>query len=110
MTASVLITIITSAAVGATVSAVVTLLGQWMERKHRRRELLLSKAVGMAQRRLEFGKYLADKGRDVALQDEISMVPTYFKELQHIFDTGEQSPELKKIEAASRRKPERVDQ
>jgi hypothetical protein len=42
-----------SAAVGALMSSVITLLGQVMERRSRIKELIFSKAVEMAQHRAE---------------------------------------------------------
>jgi hypothetical protein len=73
-----LATVITSAAVGAVVSALLTLAGQYFERRSRRKELLLSKAIELAFRRTDIVKEVAFKtGRHVAFKDDASLAAGY---------------------------------
>lgn len=50
--AQILIAVIGSAAIGAPVSSLITEVGKWRERQSRREELLLTKAIEMAQSRV----------------------------------------------------------
>lgn len=63
-------TVITSAAVGTLASAVVNLIGQGLERRSRRKELLLGKAVELAVERVRFAFEVAKvSGQEAALKD-----------------------------------------
>lgn len=96
------ITIITSAAVGALASAAVNLIGQGLERKARRRELLLSKAIELAFARRETLLRIAERDdRPYTLHDDVSIAAAYFGELQHLLDRGTLSDEFKKRENSS---------
>ena len=62
----VILLVLSSAAVGALVSSLLTLLGSALERKARRRELLLSKAIDLAINRTQIAMTVAEKtGRKV---------------------------------------------
>ena len=81
--------ILTSAGVGAIVSAGVTFIGQVLERGARRRELLLSKAIELAQRDNDRATHLWEKtGVPAKIQDDIVSAETYFKWLDHLWKHG----------------------
>ena len=95
--------ILTSAAVGALVSSVIAVVGQWFERKARRKELLFMRSLECAKRANEFlleaGKLkLAATGRigKMSFPDEVVMAGMYYRWLEHIFDHGELSEEAKR--------------
>ncbi|MBN1517167.1 hypothetical protein JXA32_11450 [Candidatus Sumerlaeota bacterium] len=82
-----LVTIITSAAVGALISGIINLVGQWRERRARRRELLLAKSIDLAFARREFVLKIAkEMGQDVRFKDDISIAAGYFRALEHLMD------------------------
>jgi hypothetical protein len=87
-----LTTIITSAAVGALVSAAVTLIGAALERRARRKELLLTKAIDLATDRTRTYIELAEKsGRPVGLIDNIFLAEDYYQELSLLLEKGKLS-------------------
>lgn len=51
--AQLIVAFLGSAAVGALVSSIINAVAQWRERQARQRELLLSKAIDMAQKTTE---------------------------------------------------------
>lgn len=96
--------VIGSATAGALVSAAVTFLGQYFERRARRKELLLSKAIDLAFRYNDVMIKIAEKaGATVGLRDDIMLTVTYFKELQHLIDKGDVTARLKAVEEKSRK-------
>ncbi|MGB9429645.1 MAG: hypothetical protein WCC11_07180 [Gammaproteobacteria bacterium] len=96
--------ILGSAAVGALVSAGITFIGQLLERRARRKELLLSKAIDLAFRCTDIGMKLAEKmGRPIEIQDDVMLAAVYFKELQYLIDKGDVTDEAKAIEERTRR-------
>ncbi|MFL6439881.1 MAG: hypothetical protein ACJ71Q_20080 [Terriglobales bacterium] len=76
-----------SAAIGALISSGITELGRWRERKARREELLLAKAVEMAHFRFQAATEHANKFGG-AVQPEIEMTEEYHGNLKSIFETG----------------------
>lgn len=83
-------TVITSAAVGAVAAAIVNVLGQALERRSRRRELLLAKAVELAVERVRFAFEVAKaSNHKAALKDPGITCATYYKWLSHLLDKGE---------------------
>ena len=73
MDTSLIVTIVTSAAVGALISGLMTLLGQWRERSARRKELLVSKAIELAFARRKFVTEAADRAGVAAhVKDDVS--------------------------------------
>jgi hypothetical protein len=97
--------VLTSAAVASLVSGVITLVGQTLERRSRRRELLFTKAIEMSAARVEFIKELALKtGGSAALQDPVMLAEKYFRWLTHLLDKGELPAEAHSIQAASEKK------
>ena len=82
-------TVVTSAAVGALASSLIGLVGAALERRARRRELLLEKAIQMAHTRREFVMGLVEKtGGEAALRDDVSLAAEYFQLLDHLIETG----------------------
>jgi hypothetical protein len=83
-------TVVTSAAVGAVSAAVVNLIGQSLERRSRRSELLLAKAVELAVERVRFAFEVARASQqDAALKDPGITCATYYKWLRHLLENGE---------------------
>lgn len=82
-------TVVTSAAVGAVAAAIVNLIGQWLERRSRSRELLLAKAVELAIERSRFAFEVAKaSGQSATLRDHAELAATYFRWLNHILAKG----------------------
>jgi len=89
--------ILGSAAIGALVSSVITFAGQALERKGRRKELLLSKAIDLAELQVasvqEIGRAT---GGTVSLYPYITYVRWYHRELQSLLKREKLSPVLEK--------------
>ena len=86
---SVWITVLTSAAIGALVSSVTTVYGQYLERRSRRNELLLVKALEMAvQQRDHVMKVVAESRGEAILFDPAINAETYFRWLKGLLDHG----------------------
>ena len=102
--------VISSAVVGALVSAAITFISQLLERRARRKELLLSRAIDLAFRRTDVGMRMAEKtGRGVFVPDDVVLAAEYYKELQHVIDKGDLSAEFKaEVEESYRKEQERV--
>jgi hypothetical protein len=82
-------TILTASLTGAIVSGIVALVGQYFDRKARRRELLVNKAIELAKMRIEFLMRAADKsGHGVHLEDAIIMAESYYQWLAHLETHG----------------------
>jgi hypothetical protein len=82
-------TIVTSAAVGAGVSALANLVGQWRERTARRRELLFSAAIEMAYRRTDLAIRVSERnGKDLELTDSMFLAEGYFRALTGLVEQG----------------------
>ncbi|MBZ5719362.1 MAG: hypothetical protein LAO03_03175 [Acidobacteriia bacterium] len=75
--------VLTSAAVGALVSSVITVIAQWRERKSRREELVLSKATEMATNRV--ATLMKTSGK---IEPDILMAEDYYVSLKHLIDKG----------------------
>lgn len=87
-------TIIISAAIGGLAAAVVNLIGQILERRSRREELLLAKAVDLAVERVRFAFEVAkESGQSASLRDAGITCATYYKWLAHLLDKGELPPD-----------------
>jgi hypothetical protein len=88
---------LSSAAIGALVSAGITALSQWRERKSRREEVLLEKAIGLADWRFEIAKHNAiTAGQSVEMSDKIIAAEGYFKLLKYLLRHGELPAEFKR--------------
>lgn len=90
------VTIVTSAGVGALVAAGLTFLNGHLGRRARRRELLLSKAVDLAHERIKIVLALAKEQKlDGELADASFLAVLYFKYLDSILEHGELPPDVK---------------
>lgn len=91
------VTVLTSAAVGVLVSGLVTLLGQHLERRARRDELLLNRAIDLAVAQREFTLALAKENRSEAtLIDPAINAETYFRWLKALIGTEKLPPDADK--------------
>ncbi|SRR5216683_676825 len=80
---------LTSAAIGALVSNLIGLFGQWRERKARRQELLLDKAIVFANWRWEIVKHNATvEKRYVEVSDLVVATEKYYQLLNELMKTG----------------------
>jgi hypothetical protein len=83
-------TIITSAAIGSVSASLIAIIGQYSERRARRPELLLTKAIELAQARIGFGKEMAEKmGKRVSIPDALSLAAEYYTALHHLLAKDE---------------------
>ena len=89
-----LITIITSAAVGALASSILSLIGQHLERKSRREELLMVKAIDLAMHKTDLVKELTIKlDKSATIHDTVFLAAEYYKDLRHLIKRGGLRPE-----------------
>jgi len=103
MDLNMLVTIITSAGIGALVSPLVTMLTQYHERRSRRQELLLSKAIDLAVLKVELIKQACDRsGGKATIRDHASIAADYYHDLQYLLDKGSLRPESLEVEARSK--------
>jgi hypothetical protein len=87
---------ISSAAIGALVSASMTAFTQWQDRKARQRELIFSKSVEMANTETDrFLKMIEMKGEG-ALYPTIVTARWYHKQLTRLFAEGKIADDLEK--------------
>ena len=85
-----LTTVVTSAAVGAVTAQVINLIGQTLERRSRRREMLLAKAVELAVERVRFAFEVAKESQeDADLKDPGITCAKYYRWLRHLLESGE---------------------
>ena len=87
--------IIGSAAVGALVSSVITLIGQHLERRARQRELLLSKAIELSELHTDLLKAVAERGnRSVNMYPHIVQTRWFLNQLQSLLFKGKLSSNM----------------
>jgi len=87
-------TIITSAAIGGVVGSAITFVGQILERKSRRKELLLAKSVELAIERARFVyKVAKDEDKEADISDPAVNCATYFRWLVYLLDKGALPPD-----------------
>jgi hypothetical protein len=87
--------VLTSAGVAALVSGVITLLSQYLERRSRRNELILSKALDLAITRTDRVLKMVDAapGRSATLYDDAFLAETYYRWFQHLLAHGKLPPD-----------------
>lgn len=91
---SIWLTVLTSAAVGVLVSSFISLIGQFLERRARRNELLLTKALEMAAAKRKFVMEVAEKnGATASLEDDAITAETYLRWLKSLLKNGKLPPE-----------------
>ena len=79
-----------SAAVGALVSSIITLIGQQIERKARREELLLTESVKLALAHNEqIFKVAQASSREAFMPAPARLAHTYFVALKSLMSTGQ---------------------
>ena len=87
-------TIVTSAAIGGVVGSAITFIGQVLERKSRRKELLLAKSVELAIDRARFVYQAAkDEDAEADIGDPAINCATYFGWLKYLLEKGELPPD-----------------
>jgi hypothetical protein len=99
------ILVLGSAAIGAVVSGLISELGRWRERKYRREELLLTKALELASIRLETMKEVAQQSSGpgtILIQDSALMTETYYGWLKELMQTGKLPKDAHERNAFSR--------
>ena len=88
-TMSTLATVLTSAAIGVLVSSIFTMLAQYLERRSRRNELLLTKALEMAIRKSDISLEAAKlSSRNVILVDDVISAETHLRWLKSLLRSG----------------------
>jgi hypothetical protein len=86
--------VLTSAGTAALASSIISLVGQALERRSRRRELTLTKALEMADQRVKDTTELAMKtGAALTILDTVIIAETYYRWLTHLMDHGELPPD-----------------
>jgi len=84
-----LTSIVISAAIGGFITGCFLLTSQFLERQGRRRELLLSKSIELAQeRRRTLLEVTKDTNQTVTLLDDITLAEEYYVLLEHLFKKG----------------------
>jgi|WetSurMetagenome_2_1015567.scaffolds.fasta_scaffold08675_2 hypothetical protein len=97
-------TIVTSAAVGAVVAAGINLIGQMLERRARRKEMLVAKAIELAIHRTDMILHLSkETGRGAEMIDSAVNAVGYYKLLDHLWRKGKLDPETEMNQEESRR-------
>jgi hypothetical protein len=92
------LTVLTSAAVAVLVSGAITLLGQYLERRARREELLLTKALEIAIRKNDvMMKTVELSGTHATLQDEVISAEIYLRWLKELLYTGKLPPDAERF-------------
>lgn len=90
------VTIVTSAGVGALVAAGLTFLNGHLERRARRRELLLSKAIEVSHERIKTVLSLAKEQKlGGELADGLYLAVVYYGYMDHLLKHGELPPDVK---------------
>lgn len=90
--------VVTSSAVGVLVGSVVNLLGQWFERRSRRDEMLLSRAIEMSVKKSEYAVKVAEQNPFMGawLVDDVVNAEKYYRWLKALLDTGKLPPDADK--------------
>lgn len=87
--AQLIIAIVSAAGIGALISTGVSELGRWRERKSRREELLLEKAIVFANWRWEIVKHNANVSKEyIEVSDLIVSTEGYYQLLAKLMKTG----------------------
>ena len=90
--------VLASAGTAALISSIFALLGQFFDRRSRRKEILLQGALSLAARRTNLVKDAAiHNGEEAEFIDEAHLVATYYYELDHLMKRTALSNEFKKL-------------
>jgi len=92
------VAVLASAAVSAIISSCLTLLGQFLERRSRVGELLLTKALDLAAAKRETVMRVAEKNpyMTASIVDDAINAETYFRWLKSLLDSGKLPPDADK--------------
>lgn len=83
------VTILTSAVISATIASIFAIIGQAIERKARRKELLFVKSVELAKENREFIAMVAkETGQGACIHDYVVYAEMYCWLLTKLFDEG----------------------
>jgi hypothetical protein len=89
--------ILGSAAIGALVSSLITFFGAYLERQSRRKDLLMSKAIELAELHVKFLQQTATAtGQKVTIYPYIAFVRWYHRQLTLLHSTDKISADLEK--------------
>ena len=98
-----LVTIITSAAVASVTAAAAQFIGARLETRARRKELLLTRALDLAQARTEMVMRIAkETGATATIRDSVFLAEGYFRWLSHLMDHGKLPSDAREREEASK--------
>ncbi len=99
ITHSITTIVLASAGTAALISSTLALLGQFFERRFRRKEILLQGALSLAARRTDLALEAArNNNENTAFQDEAHLVATYYCELKNLLNKNSLRDEFKAIE------------
>ncbi len=97
-----------SAAIGALVSSLVTLFAQRLERQSRRKELVLSEAVKLAQSNIDTAlRTAAAGGKQTAILPIIEGVIDYHRWLTNLLEHGTISDDYIRVKDRSKLSPDK---
>lgn len=90
--------ILGSAAIGALISSVITILGQFLDRSAKKKELLFSKPIELAQVNVAILTDAAKHGsKSVALRPIVVYTRWHHRELKSHYEKGRLSPRMEAI-------------
>ncbi|MGE3557245.1 MAG: hypothetical protein AB7M93_30505 [Candidatus Obscuribacterales bacterium] len=99
-----------SASIGAFVSSLFAMSGQYFERRYRRKEMIFRAAIDQAKRRVGVIMEIAKVSQQSCqIPDETMLVETYYKWLAGLFDRGKLPKDAIEAEEASRKELEAVE-
>jgi hypothetical protein len=86
---SLTVTILTSAVISALIASILNLVGQQVERRARRRELIFTKSVELARENREFiAKAAKETGQAARIHDYVVYAEMYYWLLTGLHDEG----------------------
>jgi hypothetical protein len=96
MNTQILLALLGSAAIGALVSNIITLLGQRLERKSRREELAVTKAMEMAHENTRVRmEILKDSETAGLIAPSVLGFEDYYISVKHVLDHGKLDPAMR---------------
>jgi hypothetical protein len=94
-TTQILIGLISTAGFGSFMSFLFAFFGQWLERRSRVKELLLSKAIDMARDRIDFLAETSKQNRqDMIIESHLVYAGELYQDLAHLFKKGKLPPQV----------------
>ena len=86
--------ILGSAAIGALVSSVITIIGQSLDRSAKKKELLFSKAIELSHAYVALLTEMAKSGKAVMIRPMLVYTRRNHRELKLLYENGKLSPRL----------------